>query len=119
MKRLTDFLQRIAAAAILAIMVTGCAQLGLSAPQSLPEKVAVTVNAVAGVRDATNTLLIAKKISVADAENVQKQADAVREAAQVALLIGSTNPAAGETKLTQARAALTALQAYLASKQGG
>lgn len=100
-------------------LFTACAQLGIAAPQSLAEKVTVTVTAVTGVREAANTLLVAKKISVQDAENIQKQANAVREAAELALQIGATNPAAGETKLTQARSALAALQAYLAAKQGG
>jgi hypothetical protein len=114
---------RMAAAALLlmcsAALIAGCQQLGLAQPQTLNEKIAVTVASVTAVRQSTATLLQAGKISPADAQNVQTQADNVVAAAQIARTIAPTDPSAADAKLQSAIQILTALQTYLASKQGG
>lgn len=96
----------------------GCAQLGIATPQTLNERVAATVASVTAVRQSTQTLLVAGKITPADAQNVQTQADTVVAGAQIARTIAPTDPAAANAKLQATIQVLTSLQAYLAAKQG-
>jgi integral membrane sensor domain MASE1 len=100
-----------------AFLLAACAQLGLATPETLPQRIAVTVSSVTAVRTSAATLLAAKKISVSDAENIQQQADSVVAGAAVARTLGPIDPAAADAKLQQARAVLVALSAYLASKE--
>jgi ribosomal protein L17 len=100
-------------------LVSACAQLGMESPQTLNQKIAVTVSSVTAVRQSATTLLQAKKITVADAENVQATADQVIAAAKVAQQMATTDPTGAATKLETARTVLNALSAYLATKGGG
>lgn len=99
------------------VFVIGCAQLGVPAPQTLSQRIAVTVSSVTAVRQSTTVLLTSRKISAADAENIQAQADNVVAGAQVARSLAGIDPAAADAKLQQTRAVLLALQQYLASKE--
>lgn len=98
-------------------LLVACAQLGTPAPETLSQRIAVTVASVTAVRTSTTTLLTAKKLSVDDAENIQRQADNVIAGAQVARSLAGVDPTAADAKLQQTRAVLTALQAYLATKE--
>lgn len=108
-------------ALLLLAMLTlhGCAQLGVPAPQTTDQRIAVAVASITAVRQSTQTLLVAGRISAADASNVQAQADNAIAAAQIARTIAPTDPAAADAKLQSTIQILQALQAYLASKQGG
>lgn len=105
------------AAALLAVLLVACTSLGAPAPQTLNERIAVTVTAVTAVRQSTTTLLTAQKLSVQDAENIQRQADNVVAGAQIARTLAGVDPAAADAKLQQTRQVLLALQAYLATKE--
>lgn len=96
--------------------LTACAQLGLPAPATVPQKIMVTVATVTGVRDSATVLLNAGKISVADAENILKQTDNLRAGLDVARTLVRLDPAAADAKLTAIRTTLIALQAYLDTK---
>jgi hypothetical protein len=100
-----------------ALLLSACAALGLSTPETLPQRIAVTVSTVTAVRTSAVTLLAAKKLSVADAENIQQQADNVIAGAVIARNLAPVDPAAADAKLQQTRAVLLALQTYLASKE--
>jgi len=102
-----------------AMFAAGCAQLGVPTPETLNQKIAVAVASVTTVRQSTVTLLMAGKISAADAQNIQAQADNVIAGAQIARTIAPTDPAAADAKLQATIQVLTALQSYLAAKQGG
>lgn len=99
------------------IYVSGCAQVGVN-PKTFEDHVAVSITSVTQVRKVTRVLLEAKKISPADAQNVQNQADVAREGINIAIAIKSTDPAAAQSKLAAAVTVLKALDAYLAAKQG-
>lgn len=103
--------------ALLALVLAACTTLGTPAPQTISERIAVTVATVTAVRQSATTLLQAKKISVADAENIQQQADNVVAGAQVARSLAPVDPSAADAKLQQTRAVLTALQAYLTTRE--
>lgn len=85
-------------------------------PQSFNERLLVGYETVAEVRSSTSTLLNARKIDSADAENVQKQANLAREGLDVAGSLASSQPAAAEAKLSAAQAVVRALKEYLATK---
>lgn len=116
MKPLLD-LRGFIAAFFLVALVTACAQLGVPTPETLNQRIAVTVGTVTAVRASTTTLLTAKKLSADDADNIQRQADNVIAGAQVARSLATTDPAAADAKLQQTRAVLTALQQYIAAKE--
>lgn len=94
----------------------GCAQLGIPKPETFAQQVAVGYAAVAQVRQTATTLLVAEKISSADAINVQISADLARSGLDIARTLAATNPNAADAKLTAARQTLAALAAYLATK---
>jgi hypothetical protein len=102
-----------------ALVLSACAQFGVPTPQTLSQQIAVTVTTVSGVRENAAMLLQTKRISVEDAENIQKQADAVVAGATIARSLAVTDPASAQTKLQQTRAVLLALQQYLLAKEAG
>jgi hypothetical protein len=97
---------------ILALFVVGCAALGLPTPQTFNEKLLAAYSGVTQAREAGDILLNAKKISSADAANVQKQCDNVREGLDLAASMKDSTLAT--QKLTSSVAILTALQTYQA-----
>lgn len=98
-------------------VLSACAQLGLQAPETFNERLAVGVSSVTQVRLTAANLLNQKTISKEDAENVMKQTDMASDALRIARSVSVTDPAAADAKLRATVAALTALQTYLASKQ--
>ncbi len=97
-------------------LLVACAQLGLPTPQTMNEKIATAQGSVTQVRTSATQLLVAKKITSADATNVLKSTDAAAEGVAVARSISTTDPTGANSKLTAAVTILTALQTYLASK---
>ena len=104
---------------IVLTLVLGCAQLGLPQAQTFDQKLAVGYATVTAIRTSATTLLAAKKITADDAQHVQDQANNARAGLDIARATAVTDPAAANAKLTAVRTALTALNAYLISKQGG
>lgn len=102
--------------AILAL--SACAALGTPTPDTFNQKLAVSVATVTEVRGTALTLLTAKKISVADARNVQAAADVAREGLNVARGMSSTDLNEASTRLELVNSTLRTLQAYLVEKQG-
>ncbi len=113
MKRLTLFL----ATCTLALL-TACAALGVASPETFNQKLAVSVATVTEVRNSAATLLMAGKISAADAQNVQAQADVAREGLNIARGLSGTDLSAASNRLEVTTVALRALQTYLIAKQG-
>lgn len=95
---------------------SGCAFLGVPTAQTFNERAALALSSVTTARQGALTLLQAKRITPADADNIQRQADTARAAIDVARSLHATDPAAGNAKLTQAQTVLTALDAYLKTK---
>lgn len=99
------------------VLVTACAALGVSSPQTFNESAAFLTTGATAARQSAQTLLVAGKISPDDAQHVQDGADQVVAGVKVARAVRtSRGEAAGEAKLAQVRASLVALQAYLATK---
>lgn len=98
-------------------VLAGCAQLGVPAPETMPQRIAVGLSNVTQVRKAAVILLKADKISVRDAENIQAQADNAATALNIARVIAVDDPAGANAKVSSAIAVLTALDAYLATKE--
>ena len=118
MKRILDHGPLAVLMLFLAMCVASCAQFGVPQPETLAQRIAVTVTGATAARQTTLTLLQAKKLTPDDAENIQRQADNVIAGAQVARTLIGTDPAGADAKLQQTRAVLIALQAYLATREG-
>lgn len=104
------------ATALLFVLATGCAQLGIQ-PQTHTDKVAVAVVTVTQVRSTTAMLLRGAKISSKDAENVLKQTDTADEAIALSMIIAKTDPGGGSNKLLAAVNILAEVQRYLLTKE--
>lgn len=101
---------------MLSMIVVGCASLGVPTPQTTNERLLAGYGTVTEVRATATDLLVAKKINVDDAKNVQAQADNLRAGLDVSRTLVATDPKAADTKLTATIAGLTALRTYLTSK---
>lgn len=113
MKRL--FLTILASCSI--SFLPACAQLGIAAPETFNQKLAVGYITVTAVRETATKLVVAKKLNPDDAQNVQNQADTARAGLDVARDMFKATPVVADNKLTSVTTALRALQTYLASKQ--
>lgn len=101
----------------LAWFATACAVLGVPTPESFNERAAAAYATTAAVRDSATDLLVAGRISVEDAENVQAQADNVRAGIDIARLAYAGDPPAAEDRLNAAIRILSALDVYLRSRE--
>lgn len=101
---------------LIALAFTACAVTGMPSAKTFEDKAAAAIVSVAQTRKAAELLLVAGKITKADAQNIQQQADNAREAVSVALAIRSTDPTAAQTKLEATIKVLQLLDSYLANK---
>ena len=113
MKRLALF-----AIAVAMALLTACAAVGSATPDTFDQKLGVSIAGISEVRETATTLLQAGKITPADAQNVQAQADVARQALTVARGMAGTDLGSASTRLDATNAALKALQAYLIARQG-
>ena len=100
------------AGALLAIHA-GCAAL----PQSFNQNLLVSYGTVTEVRRDAVLALNGHKITADDAQNLQNLADEARKGLDIARSLHAADPAAGQAKLDATRAALIALQTYLATQE--
>jgi len=98
------------------LALTSCAQLGLPTANTFQERLTAGYALNAEVRQSAATLVLAKKLTPDDAQNILDQTNTARAGLDVARNIGRSDPKAGEAKLTAVRTVLIALQSYLASK---
>lgn len=98
------------------LFLVGCGVLGILTPKTFNEKVAVAKVTVTGVREAATTLLVAQKITSADAQNAQDQADVARKGIDVAMQIHDADPTDGDGRLEAAIVGLNAIKGYLCDK---
>lgn len=102
---------------LLLLALAGCASIGVPKPQTFNESALSAYSTVTAARDTTTLLLKAGKISATDAQNVQNQADNVREGIDIARRLYVTKPDDAQDKLTAALQILTVLNEYLAERQ--
>lgn len=101
------------------VVLAACSSLGIPTPDTFNEKLAVAVTLNTSVRQTATTLVQAKKISPDDGQNVLDQTNNARAALDIARQLSKTDLKAADSRLGAVRQALEALQAYLASRQGG
>lgn len=96
---------------------SGCQQLGLPTADTFNERLAVGYGTVTQVRASATQLLNAKKISSGDAQNVLAQTDNARAGLDIAREVSKTDMSQANNRLVMATTVLTAVQAYLATRQ--
>lgn len=102
---------------VAALVLTGCASLGLEPAKSFDENLAYTVSQNAAARQAAANAFDAGSIDLADAQFALKTTDNAREfldAAKVASGAGDIKTAEG--KIALAKTVLTELQSYLRTR---
>lgn len=100
--------------------VAGCATTGTepaTTATSFTDELAIGYALNAEVRQTATTLLAAKKISVADAENVLDQTNNARAGLDIARGMATSNLTTARDKVATARTVLLALQVYLAARK--
>lgn len=103
-------------ASLVLTLLVGCTALGVPTAQSFNEKMIVGYSTVTAVRTTATQLLVIKKISASDGENVLVATDAAKVGLDTAREIAKTDQTAAESKLNSIRTVLTALSTYLASR---
>ena len=102
---------------LLMVLLAGCASIGLESPATFKERLAEGYTLVTGVRSTAETLLVAGKISVENAESVQAQADTARSALDVVRTMGELDVSSADARLNSILLGLTALQEYLKTQE--
>lgn len=100
-----------------AVLLAGCTALGLPKAQTFEEKLTAGYATATAANQSVTALLKAKKIGSEDAEHVVAQVKNAVTGLDVARTMRKSDPKAADSKLTTVRAALTALQSYLAAKE--
>ena len=96
---------------VMLILLAGCAQLGLSTPQTFDQKLAVAYGTHTAIERATATELKAGHLKKSDAQEVLTLADQSKALLDAARMAGDTTVA--QNKLTLAVAVLTQIQTYI------
>ena len=97
--------------------IAACAQLGLPTAQTFDQKLTAGYATAEGINRSATTLLNAKKLSSADGQHVLDQTRNLRAGLDVARAMHKSDPKSADSKVDAMRAALTAVQAYLTSKE--
>jgi hypothetical protein len=107
---------QLAAIAVLGLL-GACSIFGMPGAKSFNERLAVGYSTVTTVRQSATTLVSADVISPGDAANVQQQADNARAGLDIARTLTTVDPKAADARLVASLQILTALEAYLRSRQ--
>lgn len=99
------------------VVLQGCASFGIPTADSAKQRIAVGYVGVKQLRDQAYTAALAGKLDKADAANVQKQADVMREGLDIADAMVGTDLSSAEMRLKATEEALLRLQEYIAAKQ--
>ena len=99
----------------LILLLAGCAQLGLSTPQTFDQKLAVAYGTHTAIQRAAATELRAGHMKKADAQEVLTLADQSKVLLDAARMAGDTTVA--QNKLTLAVAVLTQIQVFLNKRE--
>lgn len=110
------FALRLVPVLVVALFMTSCETLGVQ-PQTFNEGVAACLSDATSTRSLAGSLLDSKAITADDAENVNKQADVLREGCDVADQLKTSDLSTAQGKLDATRNALTALRKYLEGKK--
>jgi len=105
-----------AAVLLMAMAITACSSLGVSAPQTFNQKALAAHSTVTAIANSASALRAAGKLSDGDRDNIVATLRSAEAGIDMATLTAKTNPAAGADKLSASIAVLTALQTYLATK---
>ena len=110
-------MRRIHPVLLLLSLLTACAPIGVSTPQTFDERLASGIATVSAVRTTTTTLYREGLITPDDAQRIQAQATDARESLDVVEQVHATDPAAGNAQLTQVTTNLQGLQTYLNTRR--
>lgn len=102
---------------LICALLVACESLGLPSPETTNERIAAAQGSVTQIRVTAAQLLTQKRISIADAENALRSTDAASEGIAVVRTMAAQDPAAAQARLTMIITGLTAINAYLASRQ--
>jgi type II secretory pathway component PulM len=117
MNQLQMGLAKLAASCFLIFALAACAAFGTPAPQSFNQRLVAGYTTVEAVANTATQLRAAGKLSDADKDNVVSTSRTALAGLDLAAQVHKTNPAAGQDKLTATITVLTALQAYLLTKE--
>lgn len=101
----------------LLLVIVGCTTIGLPNPQDFNDKLTAGYSAVSAINDSATKLLNAKKISSDDAQQILDQTRNARVGLDIARTVHKTDSTGADNKLAAIRTALSAITAYLTTKE--
>jgi hypothetical protein len=102
---------------LLALLLSGCAQLGIAPAKSFDDRLAYAYGTNTAIREASTSALNAKQITSEDMEHVMAVNDQARSILDAARGMKGIDPKAAEGRLVLATNLLVQLQQYLRSRQ--
>jgi hypothetical protein len=99
-------------------MLSACASLGVPPADTFAKRLAAGYVTVQTVADSAAKLHAAGRITSDEARHVRSGLQETLAGLDAARAVGATDPAAAQTRLQASIQMLTALQAYLSTKQG-
>lgn len=102
---------------VFALLLAACAQLGVPAADTFNKRLLAGYQTVETIASTAGTLRTAGKLSDSDRDNVVATSRTAIAGLDVAKQVYATNPQAGDDKLTATITVLSALSAYLATKE--
>lgn len=118
-KMLASGLLALTLGSVAAVPLTGCAALGLQAPQNLSEGIAAGYKGIAAAADSIGVLLDAGKLDVAAARAAHTRLSEVKKGVDLAVELRDAGDfSSAETRLAAAISALKLLQTELDAKKG-
>lgn len=101
------------AALAVCTQIAGCAAMGLPTAETFNQRAAVAYGSVTAVRNSAADLLVAQKITPAEARVVQVQSDGIRAGIDSAVAVYAADQPQAENKLQTAERLLLGLQNFL------
>lgn len=102
--------------AMVMVLASGCAQIGVKAPQSIGERIAYAYATETAVRNSAAQALLNGQITVGEAQQVLTATDQVRTGLDAARLLEGSDATAASSKLLLAIGVLTEVQKALLTK---
>ena len=102
---------------LVALFLVGCASLGVSPADTFNKKALAAVSTVETIAKSATSLRASGKLSDSDRDNIVSTPETSLAGIRVARQVYTTNPQAGNDKLSATITVLSALQLYLAARE--
>lgn len=101
---------------ILALLIAGCATPTVIPTATFNDKAAIGIQTITVASQAATSLLVAKKITVAQDQNIQASLNLIFQSIEIAKSLEASDPTNAAAQLTAALAQIAAIQTQTGAK---